>query len=222
MPTTTIPYLNYNKAMERKENKKKSAIGTQLPSIRDDIDAEAKPSHTYGSSRSSSYCGLYGQKNPSSIQQQFEMALTTEHIAYIVFTDTDTTNDSTSTMFPYDYMQNTHVKLNLNSSSTDKKSCFLMYLDVMIRGLILKFGDENGAVDLNSFSIDAFDEHIGKPMKSTLDIYPIIVSFVEGSPWISEMESFRTVTEDDGTLNDYGIKLRLSTGECVLHFRTSK
>ena len=200
--------------MERKEKQK-----TQLPSIKEEA-SEAKPHHTYGNSRSSSYCGLYGQKNHS--QQHIEMELTTELIADIVFSDTDTTNDSTTTMFPYDYMQNTQVKLSLNSSFVDKKSCFLMYMDVLVRGLVRKFGDENGTVDLNSFSIDAFDEHVAKPMKRTLDIYPTIVSFVEGSPWISELESFRTATEDDGALDDYGIKLRLSTGVCVLHFRTPR
>jgi hypothetical protein len=115
------------------------------------------------------------------------------------------------------------VSMSMRSPMLDNKYCFLTYVDIVVKGLVKVFGGERGLVNVDNISSDEFFTSVVIPMRSIMDMYPVLESWSEtsSSVWVSDLHSFESAVQEGGDIEDYGIKLCLSNGQYILRFALS-
>lgn len=116
--------------------------------------------------------------------------------------------------------QNYNSSCSLKMDIINGKISFLVYVQILLKGLNYVFGDENNVVNLAEIQYDDFEEHISKKMRNVFGIYPYIINIEEkvfDSPYIKTLAEIKDVS-DDGDLEDYGVILLLPSGRNAIRF----
>lgn len=114
--------------------------------------------------------------------------------------------------------QNNNGSCSLKMDIIHPKTAFLVYLQILLKGLNYVFG-ENDVVNLERIEYNDFQIFISNKMKNALGVYPYILNITDSydDRYIKPLHSIKTVM-DDGNLEDYGVILQLPTGKIAIKF----
>ncbi len=100
------------------------------------------------------------------------------------------------------------VRMELRHAAPTPKGVFMTYLEVFVKGMVRRLGNDDGVVLLTDISLEDF-ESIQNTMRNALDMYPVIDSNLQlEDPMVFDVHTFVKDAPDDETLTveDFGVR----------------
>lgn len=100
------------------------------------------------------------------------------------------------------------VRMELRHSAPTPKGVFMTYLEVFVKGIVRRLGNDDGVVLLSDISSEDF-QSLQNKMRHALDMYPTIDNDMQlDNPLIFDVHKFVEDAPDDDTLSveDFGVR----------------
>jgi len=147
---------------------------------------------------------------------QVEITLTISQILDILFPRND--DECKDDVLQYG-LHDDGVRMELRYAAPTPKGVFMTYLEVFVKGMVRRLGNNDGVVLLSDISLEDF-ESIQNTMRNALDMYPVIDSNLQlEDPMIFDVHQFVNDAPDDEmlTVEDFGVRFG---DKWVMRFRS--
>ncbi len=140
-----------------------------------------------------------------STNNSVEITLTVSQILDILFPRKDDGKDDDVSQYG---LHEDGVRMELRHAAPTPKGVFMTYLEVFVKGMVRRLGNDDGVVLMSDISLEDF-ESIQNTMRNALDMYPVIDSNLQlNDPMVFDVHTFVRDAPDDETLTveDFGVR----------------